>query len=178
MNPGVYLLILGMIAFGLSSVKPAVAATNTPTKTATTQAATVAMEQTLTKSDSRQSVDGPKEWFTGKVKVEMLFDPKQPDAPFSGAYVTFEPGARSHWHIHPMGQHLIVTAGVGLTGTMDGKVQEFKTGDVLWCPKGVKHWHGASPTQSMTHLALTGTMPDGSNAEWLEAVTDQQYFKK
>jgi len=131
--------------------------------------------QTLTRAGSRAPSKGPSQYFTGNVTVQMLFDPKHPDAPVSGAYVTFEPGARSNWHTHPAGQHLVVTEGVGRTGTVDGKVEEFKAGDVLWCPAGVKHWHGASPDQSMTHLALTGILPDGSNAEWMEPVTDEQY---
>ena len=131
--------------------------------------------QVLTRAGSQSSYQGPGQYFTGKVTVQPLFDPKHPDAPVSGAYVTFEPGARSNWHMHPAGQHLVVTAGVGRTGTVDGRVEEFKAGDVLWCPAGVKHWHGAAPDQSMTHFALTGTLPDGKNAEWMEPVTDEQY---
>lgn len=135
-------------------------------------------EQIITRAETRTSTKGPDRFFTGSVRVDPLFGPKHPDAPFGGAYVTFEPGARSHWHTHPVGQHLIVTSGIGLTGTADGKIHEFKTGDVLWCPKGVKHWHGATPTTAMTHLAITGTLPDGKTVEWMEPVPDEQYLGK
>lgn len=131
--------------------------------------------QTITRAGTQPAFKGSAEYFTGDVTVQPLIGPKHPDAPFGAAYVTFAPGARSFWHTHPAGQHLIVTDGIGRTGTVDGKIEEFKAGDVLWCPAGVKHWHGASPTSSMTHLALTGTLPDGKNVEWMEAVTDQQY---
>ena len=132
--------------------------------------------QTISRAGSQPSVKGPAEYFTGNVRVDPLF-PANDSAPFSGAYVTFEPGARSAWHVHPTGQHLLVTAGVGLTGEWEGKVDEIKTGDVIWCPPGVKHWHGASPTTAMTHIALTGTF-NGKNVEWMEKVTDEQYNGK
>jgi len=132
-------------------------------------------EQTITRAGTQTPMKGPSDSFTGNVTITPLISPKHPYAPFGGAYVTFEPGARSHWHTHPTGQHLIVTDGVGRTGTTDGKVEEFQAGDVLWCPAGIKHWHGASPTTSMTHIALTGALPDGRNVEWMEAVTDAQY---
>ena len=90
---------------------------------------------------------------------------------------TFEPGARSNWHTHPTGQHLIVTSGVGWTQEWHGPIVEIRAGDVVWCPPGVKHWHGATPTTAMTHLALTGTV-GGKNVEWLEKVTDEQYHGK
>jgi quercetin dioxygenase-like cupin family protein len=131
--------------------------------------------QTITRAGTQALIKGSSEFFTGNVTIRPLFGPKHPDAPFGAAYVTFEPGARSFWHTHPIGQHLIVTDGVGRTGTTGGKVEEFQTGDVLWCPPGIKHWHGASPTTSMTHIALTGTLPDGKNVEWMEEVTDVQY---
>ena len=131
--------------------------------------------QSITRADTQAPFKGSDQNFTGNVTVTPLFNAKYPDAPFSGAFVTFEPGARSHWHTHPSGQHLIVTDGVGRTGTADGKIEEFQAGDVLWCPAGVKHWHGASPSAFMTHIALTGTLPDGKNVEWMEAVTDAQY---
>jgi quercetin dioxygenase-like cupin family protein len=98
-------------------------------------------------------------------------------APFSGAYVTFEPGARSAWHTHPAGQHLIVTHGVGWTQAWGGPIVEIRAGDVVWCPPGVKHWHGATPTTAMTHIALTGT-DRGKNVDWLEKVSDEQYMKR
>jgi quercetin dioxygenase-like cupin family protein len=129
--------------------------------------------QTIARAGSQASVKGPAEDFTGNVRVDPLF-PANETASFSGAYVTFEPGARSAWHIHPKGQHLIVTAGVGRTGEWEGKVDEIKAGDVIWCPPGVKHWHGASPTTAMTHIAITGRL-DGKSVEWMEKVTDDQY---
>ena len=132
--------------------------------------------QTINRAGSQPSVKGSAEYFTGNVRVDPLF-PAKDAAPFSGAYVTFEPGARSFWHIHPTGQHLLVTAGVGRTGEWGGKVEEIRAGDVIWCPPKVKHWHGASPTTAMTHIAITGTL-DGKNVVWMEKVTDAQYDGK
>ena len=132
--------------------------------------------QTISRAGSQPSVKGPAEYFTGNVRVDPLF-PANDSTPFSGAYVTFEPGARSAWHIHSKGQHLLVTAGVGRTGEWEGKVNELKAGDVVWCPPGVKHWHGASPTTAMTHIAITGRL-DGKSVEWMEKVTDEQYNGK
>jgi len=132
--------------------------------------------QTINRAGSQPSVKGSAEYFTGNVRVDPLF-PAKDAAPFSGAYVTFEPGARSFWHIHPTGQHLLVTAGVGRTGEWGGKVEEIRAGDVIWCPPKVKHWHGASPTTAMTHIAITGTL-DGKNVVWMEKVTDEQYHGK
>ena len=132
--------------------------------------------QTITRAGSQPSVKGSSDYFTGNVRVDPLF-PAKDAAPFSGAYVTFEPGARSAWHIHPTGQHLIVTAGVGRTGEWGGRVEEIKTGDVIWCSPTVKHWHGASPTTAMTHIAITGTL-NGKSVEWMEKVTDAQYNGK
>ena len=132
--------------------------------------------QTISRAGSQPSVKGSSEYFTGNVRVDPLF-PAKDAAPFSGAYVTFEPGARSAWHTHPTGQHLIVTAGVGRTGEWGGRVEEIKTGDVIWCSPTVKHWHGASPTTAMTHIAITGTL-NGKNVVWMEKVTDEQYNGK
>jgi quercetin dioxygenase-like cupin family protein len=132
--------------------------------------------QTISRAGSQASIKGPAEYFTCNVRIDPLF-PANDAAPFSGAYVTFEPGARSAWHVHPTGQHLLVTAGVGRTGEWEGKVEEIKTGDVIWCPPKVKHWHGASPTTAMTHIAITGTI-NGKNVEWMEKVTDEQYNGK
>lgn len=89
--------------------------------------------------------------------------------------VTFEPSARSAWRTHPAGQYLIVTSGIGRTQEWGGPVTEIYAGDVVWCPPGVKHWHGATPGTAMTHLAFTGTMADGKNVTWMEKVTDEQY---
>lgn len=129
--------------------------------------------QTILRAGSQASIKGPVENFTGNVTVSPLFA-ADASASYSGAYVTFEAGARSAWHTHPAGQRLVVTAGVGRTAEWGGKVQEIKAGDVIWCPPGVKHWHGASPTTAMTHLALTGTV-NNKNVEWMEKVTDTQY---
>jgi quercetin dioxygenase-like cupin family protein len=132
--------------------------------------------QTITRSGTQASIKGSAEYFTGNVRVDPLFAANDA-APFSGAYVTFEPGARSAWHIHPTGQRLLVTAGVGRTGEWNGPVEEIKAGDVIWCPPKIKHWHGASPTTAMTHIAITGTL-NGKNVEWLEKVSDEQYNGK
>jgi quercetin dioxygenase-like cupin family protein len=132
--------------------------------------------QTISRAGSLASIKGPAEFFTGNVRIDPLF-PANDSAHFSGAYVTFEPGARSAWHMHPTGQYLIVTAGVGRTQEWGGPIEEIKAGDVIWCPPQVKHWHGASPTTAMTHIAITGTI-NGKNVEWMEKVTDEQYSGK
>lgn len=132
--------------------------------------------QIITRAGTQASIKGSAEYFTGTVRVDPLFAAND-SAPFSGAYVTFEPGARSTWHIHPTGQRLLVTDGVGRTGEWGGPVEEIKAGDVIWCPPKVKHWHGASSTSAMTHIAITGTA-NGKNVEWLEKVSDEQYNGK
>jgi quercetin dioxygenase-like cupin family protein len=132
--------------------------------------------QTISRAGSLASIKGPAEFFTGNVRIDPLF-PANDSAHVSGAYVTFEPGARSAWHIHPTGQHLIVTAGVGRTQEWGGPIEEIKAGDVIWCPPQIKHWHGASPTTAMTHITITGTI-NGKNVEWMEKVTDEQYHGK
>jgi quercetin dioxygenase-like cupin family protein len=132
--------------------------------------------QTISRAGSLASITGPAEFFTGHVRVDPLF-PANDAAHVSGGSVTFEPGARSAWHTHPTGQHLIVTAGVGRTQEWGGPIEEIKAGDVIWCPPQVKHWHGASPTTAMTHIAITGTI-NGKNVEWMEKVTDEQYHGK
>ena len=101
-------------------------------------------EQVLFKVEDQKSFKGPEEWFSGEVKVDLLF-PDNETAHYSGARVTFQPGARTAWHLHPAGQHLVVESGVGLTGTRDGKILEFHAGDVVWCPAGIDHWHGPTP---------------------------------
>lgn len=107
------------------------------------------------------------------MRVVPLF-PANPTAHYSGAYVTFQPGARSAWHLHPAGQHIIVTDGVALTGTRDGTIIRANTGDTVWCPPDLEHWHGATPDAPMTHLVITGVR-DGKNVVWKEHVTDEQY---
>ncbi len=130
--------------------------------------------QTLYPSGSQQSFKGADKYFTGKVQVEMLF-PGNDTAHYSGAYVTFAPGARTAWHMHPAGQHMIVTKGTALTGTRDGKVIEFKAGETVWCPPNIDHWHGATPDAPMTHLVITGSK-DGKNVIWKEKVSDAEYL--
>lgn len=132
------------------------------------------VSQTLYPSGSQQSFAGPAKYFTGKVQVEMLF-PGNDTAHYSGAYVTFAPGARTAWHMHPAGQHMIVTKGTALTGTRDGKLIEFKAGETVWCPPNIDHWHGATPDASMTHLVITGSK-DGKNVIWKEKVSDAEYY--
>lgn len=129
---------------------------------------------TITRAGTQASMNGPEGFFTRLVRVDPLF-PANDDINASGAYVTFEPSARSAWHTHPKGQYLVVTAGVGLTQEWGKPIQELRPGDVLWCPPGVKHWHGAMPNTAMTHLAITGTTADGKNVEWMEKVSDEQY---
>ncbi|MDR5758938.1 cupin domain-containing protein [Caballeronia sp. LZ035] len=122
---------------------------------------------------SQPSIKGPAEWFTGIVRIDPLNAPPPPSRT-SCASVTFEPGARSNWHTHPLGQTLLVTAGCGWTQCEGGPIVAFRAGDVIWCPPGHKHWHGASPTTSVTHIAIQEAL-DGRNVEWLEPVTDEQY---
>jgi quercetin dioxygenase-like cupin family protein len=129
---------------------------------------------TITCAGTQASMAGPSGFFTRLVRVDPLF-PANDDINASGAYVTFEPSARSAWHTHPKGQYLVVTAGVGLTQEWGKPVQEIRPGDVIWCPPGVKHWHGAAPLTAMTHLAITGCTADGKNVEWMEKVSDEEY---
>ncbi len=131
-------------------------------------------EQTLYHTGAQKTFVGPEQYFTGKVFVEMLF-PQNKDTAFSGAYVSFQPGARTAWHLHPAGQHMIVTNGTCLTGTRDGKVIAFKKGETVWCPPDIDHWHGATPDHAVTHLVITGSK-DGQNVIWKEKVTDEQYL--
>ena len=127
----------------------------------------------ITRSGSQPSGKGPSEYFTGVVRVDPLF--KAPDpARVSGASVTFEPGARTAWHSHPLGQTLIVTAGCGRVQGEDGPIEEIHPGDVIWFSPGEKHWHGASPTTAMTHIAIQEQL-DGKAVDWLEKVSDEQY---
>lgn len=129
--------------------------------------------QSVVRAGTQASAKGPEAWFTGTVRVDPLFRANEA-ANVSGAYVTFEPGARSAWHEHPAGQTLVVISGVGLTGTSDGKVVEIRAGDVVRCSPNVRHWHGAAPHVAMTHMALTG-VKDGKNAVWHEKVSDAEY---
>jgi quercetin dioxygenase-like cupin family protein len=129
----------------------------------------------LKRAGSQPSSKGPAEHFTGSVKIDPLNSAPEP-ARVSCAYVTFEPGARSAWHTHPLGQTLVVTAGCGLTQCEGEEIVEIRAGDVIWCPPGHKHWHGATPTTAMTHMAIQESL-NGKNVEWMEKVTDEDYIK-
>ena len=122
---------------------------------------------------SRPSRQGPADWFTGKVRIDPLVDAEAP-ARASSAIVTFEPGARTAWHTHPLGQTLIVTAGCGRAQREGGPIEEIRPGDVVWFAPGEKHWHGASPTTAMTHIAIQENL-DGKVVDWMEKVSNEQY---
>ncbi|WP_341676233.1 cupin domain-containing protein [Niveibacterium sp. SC-1] len=134
------------------------------------------LSQIVTHAGAQPSMKGPEDYFTGSVRVDPLFAPSAP-ASYSGGAVSFEAGARSAWHTHPAGQYLLVTAGVGRVQEWGGPLVELRAGDVVWCPPGVKHWHGAAPAAAMTHIAITGVR-DGKNVEWLEQVSDEQYRRE
>ncbi|MDD2700811.1 MAG: cupin domain-containing protein [Sideroxydans sp.] len=145
-------------------------------------AAGAAVEQTFSTAEMRPSLTinkSPlKQYFSGgEVRLDPVY-PASDAKTHSGAYVTFEPGARTNWHTHPAGQHIIVISGVGYTQTWQGERRTIKAGDVVWCPIGVKHWHGATEQHAMTHLVITGVDDQGKNVEWLEPVTDKQYTGK
>lgn len=127
----------------------------------------------ITRAGSQPSTTGPVEYFTGAVRIDPLFSAAEPARVF-GASVTFEPGARTAWHTHPLGQTLIVTAGCGWAQREGGPVEEIRPGDVIWFPPGEKHWHGATATTAMTHLAIVEKL-NGKSADWLEHVRDEQY---
>lgn len=127
----------------------------------------------IKRSGSQLSGKGPAEYFTGAVRVDPLFNPPAPARAF-GASVTFEPGTRTAWHTHPLGQTLIVTSGCGRAQCWGAQVQEIRPGDVIWIPPGEKHWHGAAPTTAMTHLAIQEQL-DGIAADWMEHVSEEQY---
>lgn len=146
----------------LCLIQPIFAQTNTATP-----------ELEISRSGSRAQTQGPAQNFTGSVQVNPVFQAKEPGRT-SGSYVTFSPGARSAWHTHPIVQILIVTAGIGRVQSWGGPVQEMRVGDVVRIPAGVKHWHGATPDSSMTHLAITEQL-DGKAVDWLEKVSDAEY---
>lgn len=130
-------------------------------------------EMTITDTYNNPVSFGPEANFTGIVRVKYLFSANKP-ARTSGGSVSFEPGAHSAWHTHPLGQTLIVTEGSGLVQQWGGKVKKIKSGDVIWTPPGVKHWHGASPSEGMTHIAITEKL-NGKSVEWMEKVSDELY---
>jgi quercetin dioxygenase-like cupin family protein len=127
----------------------------------------------ITRSGSQAPRPGPTNYFTGVVSIEPLFQVPPPGRAV-GARVAFEPGARTAWHTHPLGQTLIVTAGRGLAQREGGPIEEIRPGDVVWFPPGEKHWHGATPTEAMTHIAVQEAF-DGKTVDWLEQVSDAQY---
>ena len=128
----------------------------------------------LRRGGSQPSGKGPAQYFTGQVRIDPLFSAPAP-ARVACASVTFEPGARSAWHTHPLGQILVVTAGCGWTQCEGEPIVEIRPGDVIWCPPGHRHWHGATPTTAMTHIAIQEAL-DGCNVVWMEKVTDEQYL--
>jgi quercetin dioxygenase-like cupin family protein len=127
----------------------------------------------ITPNGARASVTPPAEYFTGTVRVDPLIQAPEP-ARVVAASVTFEPGARTAWHTHPLGQTLIVVAGYGRAQRWGGPIEEIHPGDVVWIPPGEKHWHGASPTTAMTHLAIQEQL-DGRTVDWMEQVGDEDY---
>lgn len=127
----------------------------------------------IAKTGSQPSARGPADWSTGAVRIDSPFQRGVP-ARVGGAIVTFEPGGRTAWHTHPLGQTLIVTAGCGRVQRDGGPIEEIRAGDIVWFEPGEKHWHGASPTTAMTHIAIA-EMLDGKVVEWMEQVTDEQY---
>ncbi|HET8911399.1 MAG TPA: cupin domain-containing protein [Ktedonobacteraceae bacterium] len=127
----------------------------------------------IKRSGSRPSGKGPEAYFTGAVRVDPLFDAPTP-ARVRGASVTFEPGARTAWHTHPLGQTLVVTAGFGWAQRLGGPIEEIRPGDVIWFAPGEKHWHGATATTGMTHIAIQEEL-DSKTVDWMEKVSDEQY---
>ena len=127
----------------------------------------------VTRIGSQPSAKGPSDWFTGVVRIDQPFQAADPGR-VAGAVVTFEPGARTAWHTHPLGQTLIVTAGCGRAQREGGPVEEIRPGDVVWFEPGEKHWHGATPTTAVTHVAIQERL-DGKAVDWLEHVSDEQY---
>ena len=122
---------------------------------------------------SKPSAEGPENYFTGTVRIDAPFKAEEPGR-VEGAYVTFEPSARTAWHTHTLGQTLVVTAGLGWVQREGGPVEEIRPGDVVWFAAGEKHWHGASLTTAVTHIAIVESQ-DGKNTDWLEKVSDEQY---
>ena len=127
----------------------------------------------IKRSGSQPSGKGPGEYFTGSVRIDPLFEATDP-ARAVGASVTFEPGARTAWHTHPLGQTLIVMAGSGRAQRWGGPIEDIRPGDVIWFPPGEKHWHGATPTTAMAHIAIQEKL-DGKTVDWMEQVSDEQY---
>jgi quercetin dioxygenase-like cupin family protein len=127
----------------------------------------------ITRAGSQPSRKGAAEYFTGAARIDPQFPVREPGRVSIGS-VTFEPGARTAWHTHPLGQHLIITSGFGWVQREGGPIEEVWPGDVVWFPPGLKHWHGATPTTAMTHFAIQEAL-NGKNVEWMEKVSDEQY---
>jgi quercetin dioxygenase-like cupin family protein len=127
----------------------------------------------ITRIGTQASRPGPTEYFTGTVRLDPLFPVREPGRVSAGS-VTFEPAARTAWHTHPLGQTLIITAGFGWVQREGGPIEEVRPGDIIWFPPGLKHWHGATPTTAMTHIAIQETL-NGKNVDWMEQVSDEQY---
>jgi quercetin dioxygenase-like cupin family protein len=127
----------------------------------------------IIRNGSQPSRKGPAEYFSGTVRIDPLFAPPEP-ARASAGQVTFEPGARTAWHTHPIGQILVIVSGLGWVQREGGPVEEVRAGDVVWFPAGLRHWHGATPTTAMTHIAIQEAV-NGKNVDWMEKVTDEQY---
>lgn len=144
--------------------------------TTSTQDDPPALPPEVARRSEMKTVDGPAQYFTGKATITGQFSRPLPSR-ITGAIVRFEPGARTAWHKHPLGQTLIVTEGKGWTQIEGGVRQEFGAGDILWCPPGKRHWHGATPDGSMTHVAVQEAL-EGANVVWMEKVSDAQYLGK
>lgn len=128
----------------------------------------------ITRNGSQAAIKGPADWFTGEVYIEPYFLKAHTPSRATGASVVFTPKARTAWHTHPLGQTLIVTSGVGRVQRQGGPIEEIRPGDIVWFAPGEKHWHGAAPNSTMTHIAIQEEL-DGSTVEWLEHVSDEQY---
>jgi quercetin dioxygenase-like cupin family protein len=159
------ILIAGGVA-ALASTKQTFAQTSPSTKE---------LNMDIKRNGSRPSTRGSSDWFTGSVCVDPLFQAPDP-ARVGGGQVTFEPGARTAWHTHPLGQTLIITSGLGWVQREGGPIEEVRPGDVVWFPPDLKHWHGATPTKAMTHIAIQESL-NGKNVDWMEKVGDEQYRK-
>ena len=160
-----------LVATGSLATLTRAGAATTPASAVPTKEWNETME--IKRAGSRPSGKGPADWFTGAVRIDPLFEAPEP-ARAAGAAVTFEPGARTAWHTHPLGQTLIVTAGCGWAQLEGGPVEEIRPGDVIWFAPGEKHWHGATATTGMTHIAIQEKL-NGSPVDWLEKVSDEQY---
>jgi quercetin dioxygenase-like cupin family protein len=168
--------IIAATALAFAGIQPALAQTGTTSTSGAIMQVTQEWDKTFPKSDKvdHQTVPGPEQFFTGKVTITGQFQRPEPSR-VGGAIVHFEPGARTAWHRHPAGQTLIVTEGVGWTQIEGGPKLEFHAGDILWCPAEHKHWHGATPHDAMTHVAIQESV-NGTPVTWMEKVTDEQYL--